>query len=54
MYLDNLDLLAVCIALIAQMAISIVLFISARKWEQAYRDVIRLLREEQAVRNEYL
>jgi hypothetical protein len=50
MYLSNLDLLAVSIAIIAQMTLGIVLFISARNWEKKYRDVVRLLKTERAAR----
>lgn len=50
MYLSNLDLLAVSIAIIAQMTLSIVLFISARNWEQKYRETVRLLKHERAAR----
>ena len=51
MYIDNLDLIAISIALIAQMAVGIVLFISARRWEQTYRDVVRKLKIERAARD---
>jgi hypothetical protein len=50
MYLSNLDLLAVSIAIIAQMTLGIVLFISARNWEKKYRDAVRLLKTERAAR----
>lgn len=50
MYLSELDIIAVSIALISQMFISVVLLRSARRWEQEYRSVVRLLKTERAAR----
>lgn len=54
MYMSDLDLIAICIALVAQMAMSFILIISARHWRKQYRDVVRILKQDRAVRNEYL
>lgn len=43
MYLDIYTQIAVIIAIVAPLMMSTVLFFSARKWEQAYWDVRRLL-----------
>ena len=51
MYLSELDIIAVSIALISQMFISVVLLRSARRWEQEYRSVVRLLKIERAARD---
>jgi hypothetical protein len=48
MYLSNLDIIAVCIALIAQMTINVILFMSSRRWEQQYKNTARLLKQERA------
>jgi len=50
MYLSELDIIAVSIALISQMFISVVLLRSARRWEREYRSVVRLLKTERAAR----
>lgn len=50
MYLDTGTLLAVMIALVGQLIMMVVLFRSAYKWEQHYRDVVRLLKTERANR----
>jgi hypothetical protein len=50
MYLDSLDLVAVSIALVAQMTLNIILFISLRRQEQAYHKVVRLLKMERSYR----
>ena len=46
MYLDTNTLLAIMIALVGQLIMMVVLFRSAYKWEQHYRDVVRLLKHE--------
>jgi hypothetical protein len=50
MYLSNLDIIAICIALVAQMTMSFVLFISARNWRKKYLDAVRLLKQERSAR----
>jgi len=50
MYLSNLDIIAICIALVAQMAMSFILIISARHWRRQYRDTTRLLKQERSAR----
>jgi hypothetical protein len=53
MYLDVGTLIAVCIALVTELIMMLVLFRSAYKWEQNYRDVVRLLKSERAARDNY-
>jgi uncharacterized membrane protein YqjE len=50
MYLDSYTLVAICIALVTQLIMIIVLFRSTYKWEQHYRDTIRILKAERMAR----
>lgn len=50
MYISNLDIIAICIALVAQMAISLVLIVSARHWRKQYVDTARILKQERSAR----
>lgn len=50
MYLDSATLLAICIALVSQMIMMIVLLRSAHRWEQAYRNLHRIVKIERAAR----
>jgi len=50
MYLDTSTLVAVVIALVSQLIMIIVLFRSTYKWEQHYRDAIRILKAERMAR----
>lgn len=50
MYLDTGTLVAILIALVSQLIMCVVLFRSAYKWEQHYRDAIRILKTERAAR----
>ena len=52
MYLDTGTLVAICIALVSQLIMMAVLFRSAYKWEQHYRDAIRILKSERVARRE--
>ena len=54
MYLDTGTLIAALIALVSQFIMMVVLFRSSYFWEQKYRDVVRLLKQERAARNQYL
>ena len=51
MYLDTGTLIAALIALVSQFIMMVVLFRSSYFWEQKYRDVVRLLKQERAARN---
>lgn len=50
MYLDNLSMLAVMIALVSALATALVGVISARQWEKLYRDTYRALNQERQAR----
>jgi len=50
MIFNELDLIAISIALLSQMFINVILFRSARKWEREYRATVRLLKTERAAR----
>ena len=52
MYLDTWTITAICIALVTQLITMAVLFRSAYKWEQHYRDAIRILKSERVARRE--
>jgi hypothetical protein len=50
MYLDVGTIIAICIALVAQMITIVLLIKSAYNWERHYRDVVRLLKIEKTHR----
>jgi hypothetical protein len=50
MYLDFYTLVAILIALVSQLIMNVILFRSAYKWEQHYRNAIRILRVERETR----
>ena len=50
MYLDSGALLAILIALVGALATTVLGILSARHWEQRYRDAIRLLKQERSAR----
>ena len=53
MYLDTGTLIAALIALVSQFIMMVVLFRSSYFWEQKYRDVVRLLKQERAARSQW-
>ena len=50
MYISNLDIIAISIAIVAQMTVSVVLFTSSRHWQKRYREVCSLLKQERTAR----
>ena len=50
MFIDTGTLLAIIIAQGASLAMMLIMFRSAYKWEQHYRDAVRLLKTERASR----
>jgi uncharacterized membrane protein len=53
MYLDSGTIIAMTILLVVQLVMMIVLFRSAYKWEQRYRDTIRVLKIERMARGNH-
>jgi hypothetical protein len=51
MVLSDLDLIAITLAIVAQMITSIALFISARRWEQRYHHAANILKTERIARD---
>ncbi len=49
MYLDNMTVLAIIIALVSTMTITAVAVYKAHQWEQAYHDMQRVLKIERAI-----
>jgi len=50
MYLDTGTLLAILIALVGALGTTALGVLSARHWEQRYREAIRLLKQERSAR----
>lgn len=50
MYLDNMTVLAITIALVSTMTMTAIAVYKAHQWEQAYHDIYRLLKIEKANR----
>ena len=49
MYLDNMTVLAITIALVSTMTMTAVALYKAHQWEQAYHDMQRVLKIERAI-----
>ncbi len=49
MYLDNMTVLAIIIALVSTMTMTAVAVYKAHQWEQAYHDMQRVLKIERAI-----
>lgn len=50
MYLSELDIIGISIAIAAQMMVNIILFISARRNRKQYLNAVRLYKRERMVR----
>ena len=50
MYLDNMTVLAITIALVSTMTMTAIAVYKAHQWEQAYHDIRRKLKTEMAAR----
>ena len=50
MYMSDLDLIAISIAIVAQMMLNIILLVSAHRNRKQYINTARLLKRERAMR----